>query len=374
PLRAADTAYVIFTSGSTGTPKGVGVEHRSAMGLVAGLRERYRLGDEDRVLQLASATFDASVWEMWAAFGSGAVLVLAPAAATAGVPLENLLREQQITFAVITPAVLTSMDSGRLPGLRVLVTAGEVCPPELAAAWTPGREFHNEYGPTENAVRSTVHQVAEVGQSFEENAPGSRGSGSVPIGVPVARTRCYVLDGGLGLVPTGVVGELYLAGVQLARGYVGRADLTAGRFVADPYSDPFSGVGERMYRTGDLVRWTAGGVLEYVGRTDFQVKLRGLRIELGEIEAALCAAPGVRQAVVIAREDEHRGTVLAAYLVATHDPDSTGTGGGADTIGVDVAVVRRFLGERVPEYMVPAVFTVLDAVPLTISGKVDRKA
>ncbi|OBH51075.1 non-ribosomal peptide synthetase, partial [Mycobacterium sp. E2479] len=300
PLWVDDTAYVIFTSGSTGVPKGVTVSHAGLLGLVAAQRKIFESGTDARVLMVAVPTFDASVFEMVWAAGSGAALVVAPPQVYAGDALTGLLQDRRVSAAVITPSVLTSLDRARLDGVDTLVTMGEACPQELVAAWAPGRRIFNAYGPTEATIWASCSAPLSGGQP-------------VNIGAPIPGMCALVLDARLNPTPIGVVGELYLSGPALAQGYVGRADLTAERFVADPYV----GAGSRMYRTGDLVRWTRAGSLDYLGRADTQIKLRGQRIEPGEIENTLLACPQVaRAAVTVHRSDT--GSQLIAYITIEH--------------------------------------------------------
>ncbi|MGV9803538.1 amino acid adenylation domain-containing protein, partial [Mycobacterium sp. NPDC003449] len=295
----ADAAYVIFTSGSTGTPKGVVISHAGLLGVAGAHREVFGLNPTDRVLMVAAPTFDASVFEWLWAVASKAALVVAPPDCYAGDALTDLLRRQRVSAALITPTVLATLDRTRLDGLDTLITGGEACPAELVAAWAPGRAMFNAYGPTEVTIWSTWSALT-AGQP-------------VRIGAPIAGTCALVLDGRLKPVPVGVVGELYLSGPVLARGYAGRADLTADRFVANPFGD----AGTRMYRTGDLVRWTREGTLEYLGRADAQVKLRGQRLELGEIENTLLACPQVnRAAAAVAHRDN--ADHLVGYIVLDH--------------------------------------------------------
>ncbi|SHM68904.1 non-ribosomal peptide synthase domain TIGR01720/amino acid adenylation domain-containing protein [Streptomyces yunnanensis] len=351
-VSVAGPAYVIYTSGSTGRPKGVVVTHASVVSHMAWLADHLGLTVEDRVLARTSPSFDASVWEIWLPLLHGASVCLMPADANKDPDaLVGWLRDFGVTVAQFVPSHLSLVlgSGGPVPGcLRAVLCGGEPLVGELAVrvadAWSV--EVHNLYGPTEATIDATVHAVV------------SGGSGPVPIGRPVWNARAYVLDGSLRVVPPGVPGELYLAGGLLARGYVGRPGLTASRFVADP----FDSSGGRMYRTGDVVRWDALGRIEYLGRSDDQVKLRGYRIELGEVESALTALPGVCTARVLIREDRPGDKRLVAYLVVDAGQR------------VDAAELRRSLAAALPEYMVPAAFVVLDALPLLPNGKVDRRA
>ncbi|WP_238396895.1 non-ribosomal peptide synthetase, partial [Mycolicibacterium sp. CBMA 331] len=311
-LGVDDAAYVIFTSGSTGVPKGVAVSHAGLLGMAAAQRAVFGLGSDARVLMVAAPTFDASVFELLLAAGSGAASVVAPSDCYAGEALTTLLQSQRVSAAVLTPTVLASLDSAQVDGVDgvdTLITAGEACPAELVAAWAPGRQMFNAYGPTETTIWATCTVPLSAGQP-------------VSIGAPIPGVCALVLDARLNPAPFGVVGELYLAGPAVARGYVGRAELTADRFVANPYG----GAGARMYRTGDLVRWTPVGTLDYLGRADTQIKLRGQRIELGEIENTLLACAQVTQAAATV----HHGTTgshLVAYVTlerastADHDAE-----------------------------------------------------
>ncbi|GAB1816265.1 hypothetical protein MUNTM_53090 [Mycobacterium sp. MUNTM1] len=317
-------------TGGAGAPAGRrgGAAHRAAFGLTAG----------ERLLMVASPSFDVSVGELLLAVGATATLVVAPPEASAGEPLTALLHEQRIGAAVLTPTVLASLDRTRLTGVRTLIATGEACPAELATAWAPGRQMFNAYGPTEATIWATCSAPL---------APGR----PVGIGAPIAGVRAFVLDAHLQPAPVGVIGELYLSGPALAHGYLGRADLTAERFVANP----FGGAGTRMYRTGDRVCWDPDGQLRYLGRADGQVKIRGHRVELGEVQAALAALDGVTAAVVIAREDPPAALRLVGYI----------------TGGADPAQVRTRLGQRLPAYLVPAAIVAIDALPLTRNGKLD---
>ncbi|MFE3293880.1 amino acid adenylation domain-containing protein, partial [Rhodococcus sp. NPDC059234] len=360
PVTAADrigvlgpqnTAYVLFTSGSTGRPKGVAVSHAAAVNQLVSMQAEYGLDERDSVLQKTPATFDASVWEFFWPLQAGARLVLASADGHRDPQyLAAVLVEQSVTTVQFVPSmlpmVLAALPEAGTPALRRVFAGGEALSAAVAAefARVTGAAVHNLYGPTEAAMQVTRREATAADAVV------------VPIGGPVEGTKVFVLDGRLRPVPVGVPGELYLAGVQLARGYQSRPDLTAERFVANPFAG-----GERMYRTGDLARWTSAGELEFVGRSDFQVKLHGLRIELGEVEAALAADPSVGQAAA-AVVDTVAGRHLVGYVTAA-----------AEAV-VDVAAVTATAADRLPAYMVPSQIMVLDEFPVTSSGKLDRKA
>ncbi|WP_173390853.1 non-ribosomal peptide synthetase, partial [Actinomadura litoris] len=345
-LHADNSAYVIFTSGSTGRPKGVVVSHAGIVNRLGWMQSRFGLAVGDRVLQKTPAGFDVSVWEFFWPLLEGATLVVArPDGHRDPAYLSALVRDQRVTVMHFVPSMLEAFlaepSAGRCGGLRYVVCSGEALPLPVQQrffAVLPGVELHNLYGPTEASVDVTAWRCRP-----------EQVEGPVPIGAPVANTRVYVLDGSLGPAPVGVPGELYLAGVQLARGYVGRAGLTAERFVASPFE-----VGGRLYRTGDVVRWNRDGQIEFLGRVDEQVKIRGFRIEPAEVQAVIAAHPAVEQAAVVVHDKR-----LVAYVVA----------------GDDVAEsVREFAARQLPEYMVPSAVVVLDALPLSVNGKLDRKA
>ena len=337
---ADDIAYLIYTSGTTGVPKGVAVTHHNVTALLASLDAG--LPDAGVWTQSHSLAFDVSVWEIFGALLRGGRLVVVSESVTSSPEdFHALLVNENVSVFTQTPSAVGVLSAEGLDSVAV-VMAGEACPPEVVDHWAPGRVMINAYGPTETTMCVAI------------SAPLVAGMGVVPIGSPVPGAALFVLDDWLRPVPAGVVGELYVAGTGVASGYVGRAGLTASRFVACP----FGGAGTRMYRTGDLVRWGADGQLQYLGRADEQVKIRGYRIEVGEVQAALAALDGVEQAVVIAREDRPGDKRLVGYV--------TGSAEAADA--------RAVLGERLPAYMVPAAVVVLDALPLTPNGKLDVRA
>ncbi|MFC5336873.1 non-ribosomal peptide synthetase, partial [Mycobacterium branderi] len=354
---ADEVAYVIYTSGTTGVPKGVAVTHRSVVGLLESIGGELELSAGQVWSQCHSLAFDFSVWEIFGALLHGGRLVVVPdAVVRSPEELHAVLVGEQVNVLSQTPSAFYALQAvdalqpelGAQFKLETVVFGGEALEPQRLRTWLgahPGLpRLINMYGITETTVHASFREIV---------AADVQGSVS-PIGVPLAHLGFFVLDGWLRAVPAGVVGELYVAGDGVACGYVGRAGLTAARFVACP----FGGVGARMYRSGDLVRWRADGQLEYVGRADEQVKIRGYRIELGEVQAALAECDGVAQAVVIAREDRPGDKRLVGYVTGR----------------VDAGGLRARLAERLPGYMVPAAVVVLDALPLTVNGKLDKRA
>ena len=347
---AENAAYVIYTSGSTGRPKGAVVTRRGLTNLAGAQVVAFDVRADERVLQFASLSFDASIFEITMALHTGATLCLArPESVLPGEGLRSLLSEQRITNVTLPPSALALMPGAELPALRTIVVAGEACPSGLVDAWAPGRRFFNAYGPTETTVWATVAECFAAGPK-------------PLIGRPISNAQVYLLDREMNPVPAGVAGELHIGGEGLARGYLNRPALTAERFVPNPFSEE---PGARLYKTGDLACYTADGRVDFLGRIDHQVKVRGFRIEPGEIEAAVERHEGVREAVVVAREDVPGERRLVAYVTR-----AAGEAGGA----MSAASLRSYLKERLPEYMVPSAFVVLDEMPLTPNGKVDRKA
>ena len=347
PLEPENLCYVIYTSGSTGKPKGVQIEHRNAVHLVKTEAKRFAIRKDDRVYQGFSIAFDASVEELWLAWCAGATLVVAsPDMIHAGPDLPKLLTEKRITVLSCVPTLLAMME-GDLPTVRILIVGGEACSADLVNRWcVAGRRMFNTYGPTEATVIAT----------WTECTPES----PVTIGEPLPGYTAFVMDSLGNALPPGEMGELYLGGAGLARGYVGRDDLTRERFALHQINGTIKHV-ERLYRTGDLARWTTDGQLEFLGRADGQIKLRGFRVELSEIESELIRCPGVRAAAVIVREDVPGVQQLVAYLVSrsgsTFDEDQ----------------LRSTLQETLPVYMIPSLFETIESLPTLTSGKVDRK-
>lgn len=347
-LKPSNLAYIIYTSGSTGKPKGVMIEHGALANFILS-QNNTTVESDDRVLQLASINFDASILEICAALHAGATLVMAKKTDVLGPALLTLLKQRKITWALIPPALLSHLEPVSLPELRTLLVGGDACSQTLAKKWSQGRRFFNAYGPTETTIWATLAEI----------------DGSVPphIGKPIPNTQVYILDAHLVPQPIGFPGELHIGGDGLARGYLNRPDLTDEKFIPNPFSSDSS---KRLYKTGDLARFLPDGNIEFLGRIDHQVKIRGFRIELGEIEALLRTAPSATEALVIARDDlptTPGEKVLVAYLVKSQHASAG-----------DNAQLRHYLRKHLPEYMLPSAFVWLDAFPLTPNEKIDRKA
>ncbi|GGK90895.1 non-ribosomal peptide synthetase [Mangrovihabitans endophyticus] len=356
-LRPDHPAYVMHTSGSTGAPKGVAVTHAGVVNQVRWMREQYRLGADDRVLHKTPFGFDVSVWELvWPLLEGAVVVVAKPDGHRDPAYLADVIDRERVTTVQFVPSMLAAFvrqaPSGRCASLRRVLCIGEALPAALAARTHQrlGTAPHNLYGPTEASIAVTFQPYSACPEG--DPAPADA---TVAIGRPMANTRVFVLDEWLQPVAVGVAGELYVAGAGLARGYRGQPGLTGERFVACPFAVT---PGERMYRTGDVVRWDDDGRLVFLGRTDEQVKIRGFRVEPGEVEAVLLRHAAVGQAVVVVRAGPSGGQ-LVAYVAAR---------------GVEGARLREFVARSVPDYMVPAVVVVLEALPLTVNGKVDRRA
>ncbi|MGH7291656.1 MAG: amino acid adenylation domain-containing protein, partial [Myxococcota bacterium] len=346
--RPDDVAHVIYTSGTTGVPKGVAVTHHNVTQLFDSLDAGVQLTPGQVWSQFHSYAFDFSVWEIWGALLHGGRLVVVPeSVARSPEDFHALLIDEHVTVLTQTPSAVRGLSSEGLDSVTLVIGA-EACPVELVDRWAPGRVMVNVYGPTETTMWASKSAPLKAGLS---------GPHAVPIGSPVTGAALFVLDKWLRPSPEGVVGELYIAGRGVGVGYWRRTGLTASRFVACPFGGA-GAPGQRMYRTGDLVRWNDDGQLEYLGRADEQVKIRGYRIELGEVQAALAGVDGVDQAVVIAREDRPGDKRLVGYVTGTADP----------------AEARAALAEKLPAYMVPSAVVVLEALPLTVNGKLDKRA
>lgn len=350
PVEDANLAYIIYTSGSTGKPKGVMVSHKNVVRSTEARRSHYTMMPE-RFLVLSSFSFDSSVAGIFWTLAAGGELWLPPEGTQQNIPrIREFVRHGRITHLLALPSlyrpVLLHAGSDGLESLRTVIVAGEACPADLLTEhfrYLPETLLFNEYGPTEASVWCTAHQATPTLQSR-----------SVPIGKPISSADVHILDAQMRPVSPTETGEIYIGGSQVARGYLDRPDITAERFVPDAFSKI---LGARLYRTGDIGRHSTDGSIEFLGRADQQVKIRGYRIELGEIEAALREHPEIREAAVAARKDR-----LVAYVAAR------------DEGGIDAADLRRFLRQRLPEYMTPATYITLDALPVNANGKLDRQA
>ncbi|HYR12282.1 MAG TPA: amino acid adenylation domain-containing protein, partial [Longimicrobium sp.] len=354
PAHPDGVAYVIYTSGSTGLPKGVMVAHRGVPNLARMHRDRYGVGPGTRVLQFASFSFDAAVWEMFPTLLSGATLVLASRDdLLPGPGLVETLRSERVSLVTLPPPVLAVLPADELPELRTVVSAGEALDAAIVDRWSAGRTLVNAYGPTETTVCATFGICQADGRT-------------PPIGRAFDNVHVHVLEGAGRLSPVGVPGELCVGGVGVARGYLNRPALTAERFVPDPFGAP----GSRMYRTGDRARWRPSGTLEFMGRADGQVKVNGFRVEPGEVEAVLRRYPGVRECAVVARQEARGGRRLVGYVVPEPDAGAPFPAEGSAL----AAALRAHLLQHLPAHMVPGAFVRLDALPMTPNGKLDRAA
>ena len=352
PLTSKDLAYVIYTSGSTGQPKGVCIPHDGIVNFAQLQAKIFDVNYLDRVLQFASPAFDAAVSEIYLALTTGAALVLAPSDQLRDpVSLPRILAENEVTYAALPPSLLAELTSDDIYSVRSLTVAGETCPPSIVERFAAGRRMSNGYGPTEVTVGASINSP------IDPHDIGDKEYGKISIGSTLPNKQVYILDAQLNPVPVGVVGELYVSGVGLARGYLARPGMTAERFVACPVG----GAGERMYRTGDLGSWRPSGFLDFHGRADQQVKVRGFRIELTEIESAIALEKDVRQVVVIPW-DYHGEVRIVAYLVSDN-PDAA----------VHVGELRTSLATKLPDHMIPVSFTFVDSFKQTSNGKLDRK-
>ncbi|NCS55469.1 MAG: amino acid adenylation domain-containing protein [Microcystis aeruginosa G11-04] len=359
-VTANNLANLIYTSGSTGKPKGVMVEHRGLFNLAQAQIKTFNLQSNYRILQFASLNFDASIWEIIMAMGAGATLYLdTKDALMPGLPLMGRLKDYGITHVTLPPSALAALPLEEIPELQTIIVAGEACSEELIKQWATGRNFFNAYGPTETSVCATVEKWTDATEK-------------ITIGRPIANTQIYILDSHLQPVPIGVPGELHIGGMGLARGYLNRPELTQEKFIPNPFEKdevipptPLNKGGNepsKLYKTGDLGRYLPDGKIEYLGRIDNQVKLRGFRIELGEIEALLNQNEAVQSSCVIVREDNLGDKRLVAYVVPQPE------------INLTINEIRQFLRAKLPDYMVPTAFVLLDTFPLTPNGKIDRRA
>ncbi len=339
---------MIYTSGSTGKPKGVAIEHHNFVNNIYSMEKAFQVHSDSRILQFASFSFDASVEEIFNPLFIGATLVLVPREVLiSGPALLEELRHQRVTQVTLPPSVSRVLPDYHLPDLQTVISAGESCTPEVVRRWAQVPNFINAYGPTETTVCATVYPVKEIPEE-----------GTIPIGRPIDNVRVYILDSEFNPVPPGVAGEIVIGGQGVGRGYHNRPELTAEKFVPDPFSEQ---PGARMYRTGDLGRFLPDGTIEFLGRMDFQVKIRGFRIELEEIEAQLRDHPEIADAAVVVHRGSGKDARLVGYAVPVKGQE------------LSVADVRTFLKQRLPDYMIPAAIVFLEAMPLTPNGKIDRK-
>ena len=346
-INLDNLAYVIYTSGSTGKPKGVLITHQGLGNLILAQSKTFGVDRDSRVLQFASSSFDASVSEIGMALGTGATLYLeTPENLLPSLDLIKLLQKEAITHVTFPPSVLAALPDAELPDLITIIVAGEACSPQLRTKWSQGRKFFNAYGPTEVTVCATIADLSDESETFS-------------IGRPINNTQVYILDSYLQPLPVGIPGEIYVGGMGLARGYLNQPELTASKFIANHFSNESN---SRLYKTGDLGRYLPDGKIEFLGRVDNQVKIRGFRIELGEIESVLSENRKIKQVAVISNKNTAGDNYLEAYIVpAQAQPPSNNE-------------LRYFLKQKLPEYMIPSTFEMLEAMPLNSNGKIDKQA
>ncbi|MGG3840811.1 amino acid adenylation domain-containing protein, partial [Paenibacillus thiaminolyticus] len=343
-VKPEQLAYVLYTSGTTGKPKGVMVEHRGLCNLKLLFEETLQIGEHDNVIQFASLSFDASCWEIFKALFLGATLYIPAKETILDYRLfENYMSRHQITATILPPTYAAYLNPNNLPDLKKLITGGSASSTDFVQQWKDNVLYFNAYGPTEDTIVTTIWPASAIGDN------------SVPIGRPIPNHRVYIVDANDQLLPVGIAGELCISGTGLARGYLNRPELTAEKFVDNPFQP-----GTQMYRTGDLAKWLPDGNIEYLGRIDHQVKIRGYRIELGEVEAQLLETASIQEAVVVAREDGDGQKQLCAYFVADKE--------------LAASELRNVLSQNLPGYMVPSCCVQLKQMPLTSNGKIDRKA
>ncbi|HJT73558.1 MAG TPA: amino acid adenylation domain-containing protein, partial [Chitinophaga sp.] len=345
-VQPESLAYVIYTSGSTGNPKGVMIEHSAIVNTIYAQQTLFNVQQEERGLQFASLSFDASVWEIFLMLScGGALYIISEEAKKTPLLLEQYVEENEIDIATLPPALVKVLSMEGISRIRQLITAGEAAIADKAVAFTEYGIYYNAYGPTESSICATI---------FRLNGKEIDAAGSIPVGTPIPNTQIYIVNNRGNLLPVGVAGEICIAGSGLARGYLNNPELTALKFVPNPFRE-----GELMYRTGDLGKWLPDGNIEFIGRKDNQVKIRGYRIEPGEIESALQAFSGISAVAVVPYTNAEGEKELVAYL------------SGNDTL--NVADIRAYLEQQLPSYMVPAHYVLLEALPLNTSGKIDRK-
>jgi amino acid adenylation domain-containing protein/FkbM family methyltransferase len=357
-ITQPNLAYVIYTSGSTGKPKGVLVEHHSVVNLALSQKNYYNIDENDRILQFSSLCFDASVEQIFIAFFSGAVLVLVDRNTLLDSrKFEEFISSRSISHLHAVPSFLSNIKVKDTFKLKRVIAGGDVCPVALAKKWSKYCDFYNEYGPTETTVTS-IEMMVRAGDVDETSV-------QLPIGRPINNTAVYIFDKWMKLVPKGAAGELYIGGKGVARGYLNNPELTAEKFLSffyRSYKSYMTYIPKKIYKTGDLARWLSGGNIEFIGRRDHQVKIRGFRIELGEIESQLLKHNDIKETVVTAKQDETGDDYLCAYIVPRQD------------IGISVPGLKEYLSGFLPDYMIPTCFAILEKLPLTPIGKVDKKA